>query len=222
MKRLPGRRRVCRDPFALPQPNVESLEVRTLLSAGDLDASFGAGGKVLTDLPGSQFEEGVAVVVQDDDKVVVAGTVRRPEAIRYPYYGPDGDLYGDFVVARYNRDGSRDSTFGGGDGWAVVDFEGRYDVAQDVKLAPDGRIVVAGYSAQSVTRVPGSGVRTSGQHFALARLNADGSPDMTFDGDGRRRVEFGSEVAGVVVRSDGGLFVAGALMSPVSRTSQIA
>ena len=129
----PSRRTPCARTRATPRFPVESLESRRLLSAGDLDLSFGGDGKVTTDLSGSQLEEGWAVAVQGDDKVVVAGQVRRP-----------GDLYGDMLVARYNPDGTLDTTFGGGDGWVAIDFEGRADAAIEMVQAPGGKIVVAG------------------------------------------------------------------------------
>src|SRR5687767_11486935 len=76
------------------RPWMEPLEDRTLLTAGALDPTFGLGGKVTTDFSLSA-DSGRSVAVQGDGKIVVAG------------------LSGfDFAVARYNDDGSLDSTFG--------------------------------------------------------------------------------------------------------------
>mgnify|MGYP000685840826 CR=1 FL=1 len=70
--RSPTRRRDCR------RLNVDLLEERRMLAAGDLDPSFGTDGVVLTDiggLPTDDFAHGVASVVQADGKLGDIGTV---------------------------------------------------------------------------------------------------------------------------------------------------
>src|SRR5687767_13980751 len=81
-------------------PTVESLESRQLLSAGDLDTTFGPAGTglVTADLPGSTSEYGWSVAVQADGKIVAAGQ-------RQLFADP----LGDFVVARYNTGGTLDT-----------------------------------------------------------------------------------------------------------------
>src|SRR4051794_27675528 len=75
--------------------------------------------------------------------------------------------------------GDPDLTFGGGDGFAVAAFSGlpnsNHDVPYSMAVQSDGKIVVAGYS--------GSGGNTDNR-VAIARFNADGSLDSSFDGDG--------------------------------------
>src|SRR6266566_8474684 len=75
-------------------PLVETLEIRRLLSAGQLDASFGNGGVVVTD---GGLSAPTSVVVQSDGKILVTAS-------------RDGG--GGATRARYNPDGSLDSTFG--------------------------------------------------------------------------------------------------------------
>src|SRR4051812_31644646 len=77
-------------------PTFESLELRQLLSAGQLDATFGDGGKVLTNL-GLGYGNGVAV--QADGRVVASAAA---------------DDFQGFHLVRYNADGSLDSSFGDG------------------------------------------------------------------------------------------------------------
>src|SRR4051812_17849753 len=77
------------------RPAVEALEGRTLLNGGDLDPTFGNGGKVVTDLGPLGFATGVAL--QLDGKVVAAGSSG-----------------GKFALVRYLPDGSLDSGFGSG------------------------------------------------------------------------------------------------------------
>ena len=79
--------------------------------AGDLDVSFGIDGKVLTDFDGSN-DEGQAVILQPDGKLVVAGTSLDP-AVGTARFG----------LGRYLPDVSLDATFGG-DGRVTTDFVG--------------------------------------------------------------------------------------------------
>src|SRR5205823_1756423 len=65
----PGRSRRC-----CAVPRLERLEDRTLLNAGDLDPTFGTGGKVLTDFVGPIEAVAAAEVIQPDGKILVAGT----------------------------------------------------------------------------------------------------------------------------------------------------
>ena len=91
---------------------------------GSLDPSFGQNGRVTTDLGASEGAN--ALVLQPDGKLVVAG-----------------ESGGDFALARYNPDGSLDTSFSG-DGIVTTDFAGWGDVAYAVALQDDGRIVAAG------------------------------------------------------------------------------
>jgi uncharacterized delta-60 repeat protein len=93
---------------------------------GGLDPSFGGDGKVLTNLtPGFDFAGGVAI--QGDGKIVAAGMAD-----------------GRFGLVRYRVNGTRDTTFGGGDGWVATDFGDGPDRATDVAIQADGKIVAAG------------------------------------------------------------------------------
>src|SRR5438445_6149249 len=87
-------RRTERKPSFRPQ--LELLESRDLLSAGSLDATFGAGGIALTDFGASDFA--YAVAMQPDDKIVVAGSTGT-------------QVGGDFALARYDPNGTLDTTF---------------------------------------------------------------------------------------------------------------
>jgi uncharacterized delta-60 repeat protein len=134
---------------------------------GSLDPSFGSGGKVLTDFgtPAAATVDGArAVALSADGKIVVAGLTR-----------PLGRLHeANFALARYNADGSLDSSFGAG-GRVVTDFGGN-DSASDLGLRGDGKIVAAGLTG---------GAFFSDPHIALARYTASGTPDTTFAGTGR-------------------------------------
>ena len=99
---------------------------------GDLDATFGSGGKVTTDFGGSDVGE--AVAVQRDGRIVVAGDRLDP--------GPH-----DVVLARYTAGGRLDPSFDE-DGKVATDFGGTSDGAFDVAVQGDGRIVAVGRAGQ--------------------------------------------------------------------------
>jgi uncharacterized delta-60 repeat protein len=153
---------------------------------GDLDLTFSADGKVTTDLGAS--ETASAVVVQPDGKIVIAGDRRTPS-------GP-----GDFVLVRYNLDGSLDSTFGSG-GIDMVDIGG-LDVAFGLALQPDGKLVVVGSTFSDATS----------ENFAVARLNRDGSLDQSFGSGGKTITDFlgdFDEARGVALAPDGKIILGG-------------
>src|SRR5205823_3514585 len=105
------------------RPSLEVLETRTLLSAGSIDATFGSGGKVVTDMGANS--EAIAVTVQPkDDKIVVAG-----------YTAAGG---GNFALARYNPTGALDTSFSF-DGKVTTDFFGYADGAKAVAVQNDGK-----------------------------------------------------------------------------------
>src|SRR5256712_6964667 len=85
---------------------------------GDLDASFGTGGKVTTDFSGYRDVINTAVV-QPDGKIVVAG---------YKQNSASQFAVSDFALARYNADGSLDPSFGSG-GKVTTDVSGGDDKA---------------------------------------------------------------------------------------------
>jgi uncharacterized delta-60 repeat protein len=116
---------------------------------------------------------------------------------------PDGKLVlagfgnSDFVVARLDPNGISDLSFDGG--MAGADF-GDVDFGNAAALQPDGKIVVAGYT-QATDSPP-----------AIARLNADGSPDVTFGGgDGKVTIDFGVATFGqaAALQANGRILVAG-------------
>jgi len=171
---------------------------------GSLDATFSGDGKLTG--PTSGYERRVhATVVQPDNKVLVAGSTATGTA-------------NDFFVARYNASGSLDTSFSG-DGVATVDFGGRYDVALDLLIQPDGKIVVGGYSAAGATATtPEHLVRGD---FALARLNSNGSLDTGFSGVGKVLSDFGGDERAVDLarQANGGIIAAGGFSGVVRYTS---
>jgi uncharacterized delta-60 repeat protein len=162
------------------------LTVSAMAAPGELDTTFGTGGKVFTNTT-SIAEEGHGVVIQTDGKIVVAGS-----------YNLEG--HADFMVARYNADGTPDTSFDG-DGRAITTITGGDDIAFAVAIQPDGKIVAAGSA--------NAGSQTD---IALVRYNQNGSIDTSFDGDGivTTPVLSGYDNAlAVAVQPDGKIVVAG-------------
>jgi len=161
---------------------------------GDLDPTFGTGGFTLTGLTAAGFELPAKPIVQADGKILICSTIATG--------GPSGN---DFFIARFNVDGSFDTSFDF-DGQVTVDFAGRSEGCNALVLQADGKIVAVGTSSDT----------TPNADFAVARLNADGSLDPTFGaGSGTVLVPFdlgdnNSDTAGAVtLQPDGKILVAG-------------
>ncbi len=179
------------DKIVLAGQSVHDFAVARLNNDGTLDSSFDGDGKVLTDVTVSTvlptddlLQTPGSVVVQSDGKIVVAG--RSSDSMT----GNNND----FTVARYDAGGNLDPSFGT-DGRVFINFFGPSDSgATGVVVQGDGKIVVAGYSDQGAT----------GIDFAVARLNADGTLDHSFDGDGKQTIDLGAHdfVSGVAVQGD--------------------
>jgi uncharacterized delta-60 repeat protein len=111
------------------------------------------------------------VAIQGNGKIVLAGFARTAGRKA-------------FALARYHVDGSLDRSFGSG-GRVVTAFDGGAAQANDVAIAPGGRIVVAG----TVTR-GNRGAASRRSDFAVARYRRDGSLDRRFSRNGKLTVDF--------------------------------
>ncbi len=161
-------------------------------SDGSLDTSFGTAGKVITPF-GSTNDKAAAVAVQQNNKIVAAG------------HSSVSSIY-NFALARYNPDGSLDTSFGSS-GKVYTDFYSAMGAANALAIQPDGKIVAAGYSNNGSFDV-----------FALARYNPDGSLDAAFDTDGKVRTDFGpwpSYCHALAVQKDGKIVAAGTVNNTI-------
>ncbi|TDH17788.1 hypothetical protein EXU57_24845 [Segetibacter sp. 3557_3] len=99
----------------------------------------------------------------------------------------------------YSQSGALDSTFGNG-GKAITQFAGPLG-AYSLKIQGDGKIVTAGVATNNHQ-----------YFFALARHNADGTPDLSFDGDGRVTTSMGvghEFISSLAIQNDGNIVAAG-------------
>ncbi|HET6867778.1 MAG TPA: PASTA domain-containing protein [Solirubrobacteraceae bacterium] len=155
---------------------------------GSLDTSFNGTGKVTTAVgPGFALDYANALALQPDGKLVAAGS-------------SNNGSKNDFAVARYNPDGSPDTSFHG-TGKVTTAIGPADNEAYAVAVQPDGKVLVAGKSSNG-----------SNYDFALARYNPDGSPDTSFNGTGKVTTAIGPDddiAAAIAVQPDGKLVLAG-------------
>jgi uncharacterized delta-60 repeat protein len=147
-----------------------SLTTDSFAAKGNLDRPFGDFGKVISPVGGA--EKAMDAIVQPNGKIVVVGGAT----------GANSTF--DFLVQRYNADGSLDPDFGNL-GKATLAISPRSEVAHAVVLQPDGKIVVAGYIQQA------SGYAD----YCLVRLLPDGQLDTAFG-------ETGVKVLSITATSD--------------------
>ena len=135
--------------------------IARLTTAGVLDTTFSGDGKLTTDFGADDVDPIIKIDV--NGKILVAGTT-------FDYV----KQIGDFVVARYNTDGSLDTTFGTG-GKFTTKFPEMATVT-DLEIQADGKIILAG-------AVSDGGLFAGGpSDFALVRLNSNGTLDNTYVG----------------------------------------
>ncbi len=153
---------------------------------GTLDGTFDSDGKVITSVDAWR-DIGNGVALQSDGKLIVVGKKG------------DGTFY-DFLIMRYNSDGSLDSTFGT-NGKTITPISPEDDTAEDVIIQSDGKILVCGSAEDSVNF-----------RFTLARYDSTGFLDLTFNGTGFVTTDIGiaqDNASGIMLQSDGKILVVG-------------
>lgn len=159
---------------------------------GDIDTTFGSEGGVMTDLSFGGDDMIAAIRLQPDQKIIAAGC-----ADCFSSTLPSRN----FAVARYNPNGSLDTTFGGS-GIVVTDLNGTGDAVNAAALQQDGSIVLAG-----ATRID-----NMSQDFALARYLPNGTLDANFGVGGIVTTDFAGApdtAFAILVRPDGRMVAAG-------------
>ena len=125
---------------------------------GTLDNSFDTDGIVITPIGAASEDEAFAVAIQTDGKILLAGQT---------FNGANTDI----AIVRYNPNGSLDSTFDG-DGIVTTVIGAGSELARNIAVQTDGKIVVAGQTFNGINN-----------DIAVVRYNANGSLDTTFDGN---------------------------------------
>jgi len=161
-------------------------------AGSNLDPTFGSGGTVRTDFSGN-IDQANAVALQPDGKIVAAGSSFS-----------SSKTVEDFIVARYNINGTLDKRFGN-NGKITTDFFRNVDSIEALIIQPDGKILVAGFA-----QLAGSG--GTPRVFALARYTSDGRLDNSFGNGGSLTTSFGGTFAvasAIMLQPDGKIVVAG-------------
>jgi uncharacterized delta-60 repeat protein len=173
---------------ALPAVAAVALAAFTaaaLSASTDRDQSFGGGGGLVTTDFGGSDDQAHAVAMQTDGRIVVVGGRNVDDD-----FSPN-----DFALARYNSDGSLDSSFDD-DGRVITDFGTNRDHARAIAIANDGTIVAAGSNAVD---------------FQLARYLPSGALDPAFGTDGKVTSDLGGGdfVEDLAIQSDGAIVAVG-------------
>lgn len=165
------------------------LGLSRLLESGELDLSFGVGGRVTFD--GFGFEDAaLALAVQPDGRILVGGFVNRSTTDSA------------FALLAFLANGSLDPSFGVG-GTVLTEFGASFDYAVELHVNADGTIVVMGAYSDP---------RCCGSDFALARYRPDGSLDPSFGAAGVTTVSFSGDAEyprGATVQPDDKIVVVG-------------
>ncbi|MFA6457649.1 MAG: T9SS type A sorting domain-containing protein [Bacteroidota bacterium] len=166
--------------------SISDFAVVRYLVNGSVDADFGTGGKVITD-----FENGTdvatAACIQNGNKIVVAGNSFR-----------DGNNY--CVLARYNSNGTLDSTFGILGKVTTLAVLGA-DYITGISVQNDGKLAVSGYSYTG-----------SLNEFMALRYTMNGSLDTAFSIDGKVTTSVGiypNFGMAIALQNDGKIVIGG-------------
>ncbi len=168
------------------------LAVLRYLSTGKLDLTFNKTGmNVIRYRLGNNGTFG-GLELAADGKILIAGYGL--EISTSPY---------DFAIYRILPNGALDRTFSG-DGVKMISFGPiRSDVAQDLVIQPDGKIVAVGYTCDN---------DKVNCDFAIVRLlPKNGEVDTTFNEDGKQTTDSGGEeqAPAIALQPDGKIVIAG-------------
>jgi uncharacterized delta-60 repeat protein len=194
------------------RPALEALEGRCVPTAGVLDTTFGGTGLVSTPLPNSESFDAAATYpikgTANDGKVVAAGKSHAKTD--------------DLLLVRYKADGTLDTAFGT-NGVVTTDFalnkSGSDEEIRGIALQPDGKVVAVG-----ATHFYTQGGFTSNYESFVARYNANGTPDTTFNKTGRVMLDlmagyYSEGLNAVALQADGKIVAAGGYSKVVRLTS---
>ncbi len=159
-------------------------------SNGTLDTTFA--GQGFTKYSVLSYSTISDAMLLPDGKILAVGTLNAtyPTGVR------------DYLLARFNSDGSLDSTFDG-DGYTSISFSSNWDSAVGVGVQSDGRIIVGGQSTPQVGGPPPVSV--------ILRYNTDGSRDLTFGTDDNGlEILYDMVPSSIAIQPDDKIIVAGA------------
>lgn len=160
--------------------------LQKFLADGSIDTSWGTGGMVTFQFGESTIPENM--IVLEDGKILVSGTTYLTT--------PDGE----FFVARFNQDGSADTTFNGTGVWNST-YAADEEICKAMIVQSDGKIVLAGRTGTTVMNA-----------LLIVRLNSDGTVDTSFGTDGYTEINSATQnehLYGLGQLSDGSIVAVG-------------
>lgn len=170
---------------------------------GSLDTDFQTG---ITNVDTSCLAK--AVFLQTDGKIIVAGRSMAYEGFEIYY----------FVTARYNPDGSPDTTYG--TNGILKSYIGTYwtpyNLVQAVVLQPDGKFVVAMTKPEQNPSSP----TPNSYDFSIIRFDAAGNYDNDFGGSGQITTNLYNkydEAFAMILLPDNKIIVAGTTDTGINR-----
>lgn len=164
------------------------IAISRYLPNGTPDNTFSGDGQLLVQ-DGSLGSSANCIQILPNGKILFAGSV----------YSSNSNA---LALFRYNANGTPDNTFGG-DGEVTTSVGNLEQVALDLKVQPDGKIVMAGYVQNPAT---------GRLDFAVLRYNANGTLDNSFSGDGIVTTPVGDDKAianGLLIQPDGKIVATG-------------
>ena len=150
---------------------------------GTFDNSFGTNGIVIASTGGSDVSS--SILIADDGKILLAG-----------------DSDNNFSVAKFNTNGTLDTSFGT-NGWSITIFDDSESFIQQIAFQNDGKIVMGGFAVNS---------SVGRYQMAAARINANGTLDNSFGTAGKVSFNFGVDqdfATAVAIQSDGKIVLGG-------------
>ncbi|RPJ56842.1 MAG: hypothetical protein EHM23_22390 [Acidobacteria bacterium] len=164
-----------------------------LANEGDLDLSFGTGGKSSADITGQLLDDAVGdIALLPDGRILVAGTTSSGFPSEH-----------DLAAVVFNPDGSLDESFGRL-GRVLID-QGGNEFCYALAVQSDGRILLGGYRTVLAGGSPES---------LVLRLNPDGGIDSTFGTQGAFEPALPFAVVALAIIHDGFVIAAGSRPSP--------
>jgi len=171
--------------------NRKDFVIGRFTTRGGLDGSFSGDGLQTTKFASSAFA--TAVALQSDGKIVVAGFTNTVDN--------NSESTSDFALARYNSDGSLDTSFSN-DGRLITENVSTDDVPSAIAIQSDGKIVVAGTSTDNSQN-------NNSSYGAIIRYNQDGSTDISFSIDTEKFGYLFASPNAVTIQDDGKIVIVG-------------
>jgi uncharacterized delta-60 repeat protein len=178
---------------ALATGSTATAEIKVLRfnADGSADTTFGTNGEAVLGF-GPGRDTPIRIIVQSDDKIVVAGQA-------------SNGTNNDFGLLRFNADGSADTGFGNA-GKLVVNLSAGNDNINSIVAQADGKLLVTGRSVDS----------NNVNDVSIIRVNTDGTLDTTFNASGKLILPVGAgadTAAAVLVQADGKIVLVGSSRS---------